>query len=34
MDYSDFSLIKAQKEAGDPVFGSKFHANSLKESDI
>ena len=24
MDYSDFSLIKAQKDAGDPVFGGKF----------
>ena len=24
MNYSDFSLIKAQTEAGDPVFGGKF----------
>ena len=24
MDYSDFSLIKAQTDAGDPVFGGKF----------
>jgi AhpD family alkylhydroperoxidase len=24
MDYSDFSLIKAQKDAGDPLFGGKF----------
>jgi hypothetical protein len=25
MDYSDFSLIKAQKDAGDPVFGGEFN---------
>ena len=24
MDHSDFALIKAQKDAGDPVFGGKF----------
>ncbi len=24
MDYSDFSLIKAQTDAGDPVFGGKY----------
>ncbi len=24
MNYSDFSLIKAQTDAGDPVFGGKF----------
>lgn len=24
MNHSDFSLIKAQTEAGDPVFGGKF----------
>jgi AhpD family alkylhydroperoxidase len=24
MDYSDFSLTKAQKDAGDPLFGGKF----------
>jgi AhpD family alkylhydroperoxidase len=24
MDYSDFSLIKAQKDASDPVFGGEF----------
>lgn len=24
MDYSDFSLIKAQTDAGDPVFGGEF----------
>ena len=24
MDYSDFSLLKVQTEAGDPVFGSNF----------
>ena len=24
MNYSDFSLVKAQKDAGDPLFGGKF----------
>jgi AhpD family alkylhydroperoxidase len=25
MDYSDFSLVKAQKDAGDPLFGREFN---------
>jgi AhpD family alkylhydroperoxidase len=32
MDYSDFSLIKAQTGAGDPVFGGEFNGE-LTERD-
>jgi AhpD family alkylhydroperoxidase len=32
MDYSDFSIIKAQADAGDPLFGGKF-SGELSERD-